>query len=196
MAAADGAVEGVSINDGKVSLKTIGNSKPRGICGSGIIDAIAELYREHLIDWRGRFSEGKQFELADSVYLTQKDIQEFMLAKVAIGAGIAVLLESGKLSPREVDQVIIAGAFGAHIDVGQAVSIGLFPPIPLDRYIHAGNAAGSGAVRALLSEEELERATSLQEEIDYLELAVEEGFSEAYTKASFFPRQATSRRSE
>jgi uncharacterized 2Fe-2S/4Fe-4S cluster protein (DUF4445 family) len=192
MAAADGAVEAVSIREGKVSLETIGGAEPIGICGSGIIDAIAELYKAKLIDWRGRFREGKQFELYKGVYLTQKDIQEFMLAKGAIGAGVAVLLDSQGISPADLDQVIIAGAFGAHIDVEQAIAIGLFPPVPAERYIQAGNAAGVGAVKALLSVDEAEKAASVQREIEYLELAVEKGFRDAYTKASFFPREGKS----
>jgi len=193
MAAATGAIEGVSIDGGNVLLEVIGDVQPIGICGSGIIDVIAELYREKIIDWRGRFhnlqgtGDNKRFHLTEEVYITQKDVQEFMLAKGAIGAGIAVLLNSQGVQPGDLDRVVIAGAFGAHIDIEKAITIGLFPQVPAEKYVQAGNAAGSGAVRALLSADQLEEATAIQQKIQYLELAVEKDFREAYTRASFFP---------
>ena len=197
MRASKGAVDTVSIRDGRIDFTVIGGGNPTGICGSGIIDLISELYTQGILDWRGRFgnhplvrssADGTRIFLSENVFITQNDIQEFMLAKGAVAAGVTVLLEESGVSLEEIDQVIIAGAFGAHIDVKKAIAIGLFPDVPMDRFLQAGNAAGAGAVRTLLSTQLQERVSAMQHEIHYLELAAEPRFKEVFPGLAFFPR--------
>jgi uncharacterized 2Fe-2S/4Fe-4S cluster protein (DUF4445 family) len=206
MRAAEGAIESVRITNEGVACKTIGDAPAIGLCGSGIIDAIAELYRMNLLDERGRFNKkdvrvrqgarGSGFQLTTpdgdiggaGVVITQKDVDEILLAKGAIRAGIEALLEVTKTAPEMVDEVIIAGAFGSYINLISAVDIGLFPYFPKAKYKQAGNASGAGAKMALISAEERSRAQRIAANTKYLELTTHPNFNKQFAAGLRFPK--------
>jgi uncharacterized 2Fe-2S/4Fe-4S cluster protein (DUF4445 family) len=188
MRAADGAIERVRVADGKVEYQTIGGGPPVGICGSGILDAIAQLKLAGAINRRGAMDtahplvraaeNGTEVLLAPAsvtrhgrdIVLSRKDVSEIQLSKGAMRAGIEILLEQLGLTAGDIDEFIIAGAFGTYIDVASAVTIGMFPAIPLERFRQVGNAAGIGAKLALLSSAQRAQAAELATSVEYLEL--------------------------
>jgi uncharacterized 2Fe-2S/4Fe-4S cluster protein (DUF4445 family) len=202
MRAAPGAIERVRIIEGQVEYKTIGDEPPVGICGSGILDAMAHLRRAGLLDTRGRMIEGRQTREADGVTefviageresgsgraitVTQEDIRELQLAKGAIRAGIETLLQDAGIGPNDLDQVIIAGAFGTYIDVESAIAIGLLPKLPLERVSQVGNAAGTGARLALISQAHRRRAQEIAGRVRYIELARSPNFMRNFANAMY-----------
>ncbi len=175
MRAAPGAIERVRIEDGRLEYKTIDDQRPVGLCGSGLLDAVAQLRLAGMLDGRGRMlpgphvsmsGEDAEFVLARAdetgsgraVAVTQHDIRELQLAKGAIRAGIDTLLADAGIAASDLERVIIAGAFGTYIDVESAITIGMLPNIPVDRVVQVGNAAGTGARLALISRRERRRA--------------------------------------
>ncbi len=190
MRAAPGAIEYVSIDEkGVAHCQVIGSQPASGICGSGILDAVAELRRTQLINNRGRLeksspligtnTEGKPVfvlvpESANQreISMDQKDIDQILLAKGAIRAGIDILMDYLHLQISGIDEIVIAGAFGSFMNPEQAVRIGLLPDVPL-QHIHAvGNAAGVGARMLLASRKMRLRALELAHKIEYLELTI------------------------
>jgi len=200
MRAARGAIERVRLRNHRVEYQTIDNVAPVGLCGSGILDSLAELYREGIVDARGRLGEharirdgddGREFVLISeeeragepAITITQKDIRELQLAKGAIRAGIEMLLEAQGISPQEIEQVIVAGAFGTYINIESAVAIGMLPPLPPERFRQVGNAAGTGARMALISRSKRSEAREIAQRIGYIELAAEPRFMLTFAKA-------------
>lgn len=214
MRAADGAIDDVTITD-DVYITTINGVKPKGICGSGVIKAIAELLKVGVITDSGRFAgadrmaalpgrisrrlqekEGqKEFILvfADAsatgrdISVSQKDIREIQLVKSSICTGAEILMESMGISAEQVEQVLIAGAFGNYIDLASALKIGLVPPIPRGKIIPVGNAAGTGAVKTLLSASYLERSQRIAEQAEFVELASHVEFQKRFLGNLPFP---------
>jgi uncharacterized 2Fe-2S/4Fe-4S cluster protein (DUF4445 family) len=190
MGAAPGAIERVRIGqDGLAQCDVIGNGSPRGICGSGILDALAELRRVDIIDVRGRMRPDAPnvhrepdgmlaYTLARSddgqrdVALTQGDVDQVLLAKGAIRAGIDILLDHLSVRPSDIEEMLIAGAFGSYLDPVSAVRVGLLPDVPSERIRAVGNAAGAGARMLLASTERRTRGRILAGLIEYLELTV------------------------
>ncbi len=209
MRAIDGAISRVEVADGglKLHYETIGGSPPVGICGSGILDAVAGLYRAGVINYNGRLDvshprvrfngerKAAEYVLVPSeesgfdrdVVITQKDISEIQLAKAAIAAGIKVLLEKAGLEEEDIEMVIVAGAFGTHLRLESAVAIGMLPDLPLERFQQVGNAAGAGARMILLSETERRRAEEIARNIKYIELAAMPEFSNNFLNQMRFP---------
>ena len=212
MRAANGAIEHLRLVDNQVEIQTIGDAPPSGLCGSGILDALAQLYQHGIVDTRGRMGDHprvrddagvREFVLVTAgerpdtpsssvdgqgrpvITFTQKDVREVQLAKGAMRTGIQVLLETNGLSARDIDQVIIAGAFGTYIDVASAISIGMLPPLPLDRFRQVGNAAGTGARLALISATKRAEAQALAQQVSYVELATVPGFSRTFARAMY-----------
>jgi uncharacterized 2Fe-2S/4Fe-4S cluster protein (DUF4445 family) len=203
MRAARGAIERVLINGDSVEYQTIDDAPPVGICGSGVLDAMAQMYLAGFIDRGGRLVDShprvkesgreREFTLVSEVernggpalVITQKDIRQLQLAKAAIRAGIQVLLQVSGRGEKEIDAVIIAGAFGSYIDVGSAVTIGMLPRLPLERFHQVGNAAGMGAQIALLSSPGRKEAQTLASRIRYVELAGSPQFSKVFVKACY-----------
>lgn len=201
MRAAAGAIERVRITDGRVEYQTIGNEPPVGMCGSGILDAIAQLKLVGALKRRGamdnghplvrRGENGPEVLLAPAsvtrhsrdIVLSRKDVSEIQLSKGAMRAGIEILLEQVALTADDIDEFIIAGAFGTYIDVASAVTIGMFPPLPVERFRQVGNAAGIGAKMALLSSEQRARAAALATMVEYLELTNYPQFTNEFAKA-------------
>jgi uncharacterized 2Fe-2S/4Fe-4S cluster protein (DUF4445 family) len=208
MRAADGAIEVIRLTD-TVDLTVIGEVEPKGLCGSGLVDAVAELVRVGLLDSSGRFIPDEQApdvapkladrltmigqervfvlhrphpdaEPEDCVVLSQRDVRELQFAKAAISTGWTLLLEELGLEHRDVQQVLMAGSFGSYISPASAVRIGLVPKLPVLRIVSAGNVAGEGAKMALLSIRERAGADALLREVTYVELSDRTDFNDRF----------------
>ena len=219
MRAADGAIETVALHptsaEQPVDLGVIGDVEPRGLCGSGLVDVVAELVRVGLLDASGRLvpdeaaaelapaladrmariGEERVFLLhrpepdtvpAECVYLSQRDVRELQFAKAAISTGWSLLLEQLGLEHRDVQQVLLAGSFGSYLSPAAAVRIGLVPQLPVLRIVAAGNVAGEGAKMALLSVRERAGAAALLEEVQYVELSDRPDFNDAFVEQLSF----------
>lgn len=205
MRAASGAIEAVHLLENGIQLKTIDQTAPIGLCGSGIVDAVAELRRWNVINDRGRFEKqngriregrfGPELLLASArdsgsgrdVVITQKDVNEIQLAKGAIRAGLDVLLEATETSPDDVQEVIIAGAFGSFLNIESALDTGLLPYYPNAVYQQVGNAAAVGAKWALISRAERERARQIADNTRYIELTTFPRFNRLFALGMLFP---------
>ena len=208
MPASRGAVDKVWLEGRRIKYSVIGNDRPVGLCGSGLIDALAVLLKAGIIDENGTILSGQElpilfrsyvFEveaedvaqstesslavhIAPGVYITQEDIRKLQLAKGAIAAGIEVLFKEYGCKPCDLDILTFAGGFGNYIDKASAAAIGLFPPELLDRAKEVGNAAGNGAVSAALSQEAWESALDISGKMRYIELASYPRFDEIYVE--------------
>jgi uncharacterized 2Fe-2S/4Fe-4S cluster protein (DUF4445 family) len=204
MRAAPGAIERVQFIEGEIHLQTIGGNPPVGICGSGILDVVAEMLNEGMLDHRGVFQtddprirsrDGKpEFVLSPAqgnghhqdILVTRGDVNEIQLAKGAIRAGIDILLMEMGLSDKDLDAVIVAGAFGTYIDMESAIRVGMFPKIPLERFRQVGNAAGVGAKELLLSLEMRQLAAHITERMEYVELTTHPDFQHVFMERLVF----------
>lgn len=207
MRGAAGAIDHVRIEDGALTCSVIGGGLPTGICGSGLIDLIAVLLSEGMIDDSGLLMEKEEmqtpFQLAQAdrlfmadtlpafslstgddthppVYLTQRDIREVQLAKSAIASGIACLMAYMHVTTADIRQAWIAGAFGNYMDAGSACAIGLFPPELRDRFQPIGNAAGEGAKIVLLDDEAYQKSNDLAKRTTFVELATCKEFQDLF----------------
>ncbi len=198
MRAAAGAIERFQILDGKYTYQTIENAPPIGLCGSGILDVLAQLYNSGILSSRGKMGEhpavrgvGKdrefiitsQEEEGNEVTFSQADVEQLQLAKGAIRAGINILLSSQGMTMEDIDEVIIAGAFGTYLDVNSAIAIGMLPDVDRTKVSQVGNAAGVGAKQALISQEKREEAQTVAAQVKYIELAGYPDFMKVFSKA-------------
>jgi uncharacterized 2Fe-2S/4Fe-4S cluster protein (DUF4445 family) len=206
MRAATGAIERLRIDGGKVQYQTIDGASPVGICGSGILDALAQLYAAEIINEGGRIIDNRprvraykgqrEFILVSkeerkgkpAITITQNDVRELQLAKAAIRTGIQILLETSGCAEDDIKQVIIAGAFGTYIDISSAVAIGMLPPLPLNCFRQVGNAAGTGAKLALISIKSRAKAEAIASRVSYIELASSPSFQPTFMQASYLGR--------
>jgi len=212
MRAASGAIERLRLVDDAVEYQTIGGTPPVGLCGSGILDAIAQLHLAGVLDAGGRMGDhprvrtvGKQREFVlvseeeregwgeqekrPAITITQHDVRELQLAKGAIRSGIQVLLEATGHAVPEIEQVIIAGAFGSYIDVDSAMTIGILPRLPLGRFRQVGNAAGMGAKLALISQRQRVEAQRIANRVRYIELTTAPHFTQTFINATYIGYQ-------
>lgn len=191
MRAAEGAIEHVEIGeDGRITVRTIADKTPLGLCGSGVLDAVASLSRAGLIDRRGRILTDhpdieeidgqRRVVLAPDVFLTQLDVRAVQLAKAAIRTGVELLLHTRGLGSDAIERLVIAGAFGAYIQVESGIAVGLFPALPRERFIQVGNAAGIGARRMLASGKARHCSDVLSERCCYLELSTRGDFQNRF----------------
>jgi uncharacterized 2Fe-2S/4Fe-4S cluster protein (DUF4445 family) len=214
MRAAEGAIEGVEIDGEELSLEVIGDVEPVGICGSGLVDCVAELVGAGLLDHSGRFvpddeaaalspglasrltkiGEERVFVLAwrgddpaAGVFLTQRDVRELQFAKASIATGWQILLGELGLGPDDVTQVLLAGSFGAYLRPASAIRIGLVPRLALPRIVSAGNVAGEGAKIAAISLRERAEARSIVHEVRYVELSGRDDFNDRFIDQLAFP---------
>ena len=204
MRAAEGAIERVSYEEGRIVARTIGGRQAVGLCGSGVLDALAVLHRARIVDDRGRLAAGhavveetngqRAALLAPGVALTQDDVRAVQLAKAAIRTGTELLLREAGLRADEIGCFVIAGAFGAYIDVRSGIDIGLFPELPPERFVQVGNAAGVGIRMMLASQAARARARELAEGCRYIELSTFPDFQKTFLNHIGFGRQNTLRR--
>jgi len=215
MRAADGAIEGVRIDGDALELEVIGDVAPIGMCGSGLVDAVAGLVHCGLLDHSGRFMPDEQAaerlpglgsrltkigeervfvlnwsdsgEPAESVFLSQRDVRELQFAKASIATGWNILLADLGVAADEITQVLLAGSFGAYLTPLSAVRIGLVPRLALPRIVSAGNVAGEGAKIAALSRRERAEAESILVEVEYVELSGRADFNDLFIDQLAFP---------
>jgi uncharacterized 2Fe-2S/4Fe-4S cluster protein (DUF4445 family) len=226
MRASDGAIEKVVINESGIEINTIGNAKAVGLCGTGLIDAVAELLKAGVISENGKLRtreelpltapefvrervikhekhgasfilvEGRYSRTGDDILLTQKDVRETQLAKGAIHAGFVILEKVLNITDDDIKEVLLAGAFGNYIRREQAKNIGLLPDIPTERIKFIGNAAGEGAKMVLIAKELRNEACEISKNTEYIELSTRQDFQKEFMEAMFFPVRAPLREPE
>jgi uncharacterized 2Fe-2S/4Fe-4S cluster protein (DUF4445 family) len=205
MRAGAGAIEKLAIlDDGSIELKTIGEKHPVGICGSGLLDTLAELFTKGIIDRTGRFKdngqprltegdEGRQFQISPAdtghqeIVITQADIDNLIRSKAGVFASIKVLMEATQTSPEDLEAVYLAGGFGNFLNIQQAVNIGMLPDVPLEKMRFVGNTSIAGAKTVLLSRQALETAEKIAEGMTYFDLMSHPGYMDEFTRANFLP---------
>ena len=180
-----GAIDRVEVHDGEVVCHTIGNIRALGICGSGLVDAIAAMLDTEVIDETG-FLEDDDFVLRDGVKLKQADIRAVQLAKAATHAGIMSLLQAAKCSPKDVSTVYLAGGFGSHLNLRSAVRIGLIPAELAEKVHVIGNAALDGAAMLLMNTSAREKLCVLRSLTHHVRLDGNPEFAERYIEAMMF----------
>ncbi len=207
MRATDGAIEEVII-DGRTyepTIRVIGGGRPEGICGSGLLSTLAEMFITGIVDKAGRIHtdlptprvrkgpHGAEYVVAwgqdeqPDIVITEVDINNLIRAKGAIYAGFSVLLSSLELEFSLVDQVLIAGSFGQYINIEKAVQIGLLPDLPWEKFRYLGNTSLLGAYDMLLCREMRDVAREIAGKMTYLELSADNRFMQEYTSAIFLP---------
>jgi uncharacterized 2Fe-2S/4Fe-4S cluster protein (DUF4445 family) len=205
MRAADGAIEGVTLTD-HVELQVIGGDiTPRGICGSGLVDTVAQLLMVGLLDTSGKLKSREEapehplsdrlisvdgvraFLLAENIYLSQRDVRELQFGKGSIATGIKVLMDVLGVTAADLDEVLLGGSFGSYLNPESAKIIGLVPPVDVDRILSVGNTAGEGAKMSLLSFREREVAFELPAKIEYVELSGRSDFNDSFVSVLKFP---------
>ncbi len=209
MRATTGAIEEVWINGQtyEPNIRVIGGSKPRGICGSGLISLIAEMFLTGVLDKGGNVNlslptprvrngeHGSEYVVAwasetehgQDIVLTRVDVDNLLRAKAAIYAGFTVLAEQVGMTLDDVQQMVIGGSFGKYINVEKAVQVGLLPDLPWEKFHFLGNTAIKGAYMALLDNQQREKVTDIARRMTYVELSADNTFYEAFTSALFLP---------
>ncbi len=205
MRAGAGAIEKLAIlADGSIELKTVGNKHPTGICGSGLLDTLAELYINGIIDRTGRFiidnnsrltqgDEGLQFQLAPAknehqeIVITQADIDNLIRSKAGVFAAIRVLMDATQIKPEDLDAVYLAGGFGNFLNTKQAIVVGMLPDVPLEKIHFVGNTSIEGAKTVLLSRRALETSERIAQSMTYFDLMSHPTYMEEFIRAKFLP---------
>jgi len=203
MRATSGAIEKlVVLDDGSIEFKTIADTHPAGICGSGLLDTLAELFVNGLIDRTGRLKaegdvrltegdEGRQFQLVPpsgahkEIVITQADINNLIRSKAGVFAAIKVLMKSTQTKPQDIDAVYIAGGFGNFLNVRQAVTIGMLPDVPAEKIHFVGNTSIAGAKTVLMSQSALKAAEEIAGHMTYFDLMSHPGYMDEFIRASF-----------
>lgn len=209
MRAAEGAIEDVRITESGVEVQVIGDKRPIGICGSGILAVVKELLRTELVKKDGAFIKKEKLEESDYRYdmiqldgrkrqfilesspdqilITQGDIRQVQLAKGAILSGFYALLRKANIDMDNLDKVIVAGQFGAHLSADSLVGIGILPEKVEDKLVYVGNSSKTGAYMALMSANVKEEIEQLAHQIDYMELGASEGYEKLFAACLIFP---------
>lgn len=205
MRAMAGAISQVSLDHGQAVCTTMDGGKPAGVCGSGIIDAVAEMLRTGVINRQGHLdrslpqvkTDGRSIRYVlvpaersatgQDIVVTQSDISQVQLAKAAISAAAGTLLSLAGLEPSDISEVVLAGSFGSHFDVDNARRIGLIPDVAKAKYDQVGNAAGKGAQQVLNNREARLRAAKIPAMARYVELASEPLFNTLFARGLAFP---------
>jgi uncharacterized 2Fe-2S/4Fe-4S cluster protein (DUF4445 family) len=207
MRATNGAIQVISISNDHVNYSAIGNIRPRGICGSGVIDVLAELLRNRLIQPDGKFNTGKgssrirrtddgeEFVIVranesgtgNDIVVTEYDISNLIKSKGAVYAAATILAKSVGVDFNDLDRIYIAGGFGNYLNIKNAIGIGLLPDLPLERFRFIGNSSLAGARMTLLSNHAFEKAHEIAGKMTYFELSVNPDFMDEFIAALFLP---------
>jgi len=205
MRAGAGAIEKLIIlGDGSIEFKTIGGTRPVGICGSGLLDTLAELFRVGVIDRTGRFAtndkyqvtegeDGLQFHLVQGgnghqeIVITQPDINNLVRSKAGVFAAIRVLMESTQIKTKDLEGVYLAGGFGNFLNVAHAVTIGMLPDVPVEKIHFVGNTSIAGAKTVLLSRKALKAAEKIAQSMTYFDLMSHPKYMDEFVRANFLP---------
>jgi uncharacterized 2Fe-2S/4Fe-4S cluster protein (DUF4445 family) len=205
MRAGAGAIEKLTVRpDASIEFKTIGDTRPAGICGSGLLDTLAELFTKSIIDRTGRFKtdadvrltegdEGSQFQLVPAgdgyqeIVITQTDINNLIRSKAGVFAAIRVLMASTQTKPEDLDAIYLAGGFGNFLNTKQAITIGMLPDVPLEKIRFVGNTSIAGAKTVLLSRKALETAEKIAKSMTYFDLMSHPGYMDEFIRANFLP---------
>ena len=209
MNASLGAIEKIQLTDDlDVRYKTIGNAPPKGICGSGLIDVMAELFMHEVLDRNGQFksidtprftmmdnepvfviayAKETGFEFKQDIYITETDIKNILRTKAAVYAACYVLLKSLGYSFNDLTNIFIAGGFGNYLDTKKAIMLGLLPDVPMEKFKFIGNGSLAGAYLTLLSEDRKVEAERIFEKLTYVELSVSNKFYNEFVSALFLP---------
>ena len=207
MRATDGAIEKVAIRDGELHYETISGKKPRGICGSGLIDCIYELVRNNIIGQDGKFDRQREdarlniedgipeyiiayaheTETAAHVVITESDIDNLIKSKGAVFAAIKSLMDYIGLGFDTIDTLYVAGGFGSFLNIPKSVAIGLLPDIPLEKIKFIGNSSLTGARACLLSADAFETCLNISRSMTNIELSTHQPFTDEYIAALFLP---------
>jgi len=205
MRAGAGAIERLSfLDDGSIEYKTISGTHPVGICGSGLLDTLAELFRNGIMDRTGRFitnedarltegDEGLQYQLVPpanehhEIVITQADINNLIRSKAGVFAAIRILMESTQTKPQDLDGIYLAGGFGNFLNVRQAVTIGMLPDVPAEKIHFVGNTSIAGAKTVLLSRKALKAAEKIAGSMTYFDLMSHPKYMDEFMMAKFLP---------
>lgn len=204
MRATEGAIESVKIDPGTLEpeLGIVGDTKPTGICGSGMIDVVSEMFLSGIVDLKGKLvmeksgrtregEDGMEFVLHEnaegSVVLTEVDIENILRAKAAVYAGVSLLLKEVGFGLEAIEKVYIAGGFGNYLNVDKAIILGMLPDLPRDKFSFLGNTSITGAYLCLLSDDLRKEAEEIASKMTYMELSVSRGFMDEYMSALFLP---------
>ncbi len=204
MRATEGAIESIAIDPvtKKLSVRVIGDAKPMGICGSGMIDAIPAMFLAGILDQKGRLVKGSSDRVREGddgpefvihygeekdIFLTEPDIENIIRAKAAIYAGFTTLLGEAGLTFDDVSRVYIAGGFGKFLDIEKAIILGMLPEIPKERFLYLGNTSIKGAYLCAVSSKLREQAEKIAGMITYIELSVSSSFMDQYMSGLFIP---------
>ncbi|MDQ1328566.1 MAG: hypothetical protein QG641_1851 [Candidatus Poribacteria bacterium] len=210
MRAGRGAIQRITIDDidYEINYSTIGDDKPRGICGSGLIDALGEMLRVGIIDKTGRIQsdldspryqegeDGAEFILAwkeetasgySDIVITQSDIDNLIRSKAALYAALVVMMQKMGMTWDDIERIYIGGAFGNYLNIEKSVFIGLIPDLPIEKYQFIGNSSITGTKMTLLSNIALAKAEEIAKKMTYIELSADNTFMEQFTAAIFLP---------
>jgi uncharacterized 2Fe-2S/4Fe-4S cluster protein (DUF4445 family) len=195
--AGPGAIASVKIDPetGGVHYETIGGLPPVGICGSGLVDCLAELFLNGIIDRAGKFKKGDRFVIVpagksatgEEIAVTQTDIDNLLRTKGAVSAALELLLENVGCELSQIERFYAAGAFGQFLNLESAVTVGLFPDLPRDRMVRLGNSSGKGARRVLLSARRRVEAEEIAAKMTYIELNASQDFMNKFISSRFLP---------
>lgn len=192
----EGAIAGVTIENGAAVVCTIGDKNPTGICGTGVVESVAELIKAELVDETGcldddYFDDGYPLAVMEDgtkIVLTQQDIREIQLAKAAVRAGVETLFLRYGISKEAVDHVYLAGGFGFKLDCQKAIEIGMIPEEFSGKIEAIGNSSLGGTVKCLLQEDGWERASAIGSRSEEINLSADKDFNQFYMDCMFFER--------
>ncbi len=211
--AIDGAIQEINILEEKIEYSTISNKKPKGICGSGLIDIPAEFLKKGIIDRAGKFildkknlqiygdriqknsdneyefiiAKKEETEIKKDIVITESDISNLIRSKGAIFLGIHVLIQEMGLKFEDIDKIYISGGFGTYLDIEKAIFIGLLPDLPLKKFTFIGNSSITGAKMCLLSRQARLKAKEIAKKMTYIDLSLNPKFMNEYTSTLFLP---------
>lgn len=195
--AMEGAIENISVNqDLSNNYSVIGGVKPKGLCGTALIDLMADLYSHKIINGKGKFADTpitkekdgiRSYYINDNIFIDEIDLDNLIRTKAAIYAGITTLIKKIGIKLKDIHKVVIGGGFGHYLNIEKCLTVGMFPEIPKEKFLFFGNTSLAGARLLLLSADKREEAEELSKKITYIDLSTENMFMDEFTAAMFIP---------